>query len=222
MNPTQIKELAHELTDELLSFGVDRHAIERMIHRIVKEADHEEERTQPLRVVNLYAGPGTGKSTTAAALFAELKYRGYNTEMILEYAKDATWERRGPKVFQAQEYIFGKQHFRMARVVDEVDFVITDSPILLGLIYMPENFYLPTLKETIKEAYDRYENIDIFLKRNKPYNPSGRNQTSDEAKVIDGRIKTMLSDFEIPFVELDFGRENVDQIIEIMKQKEWI
>jgi len=33
-------------------------------------------------VVNLYGGPGTGKSTTAAATFAELKMAGINCELV--------------------------------------------------------------------------------------------------------------------------------------------
>lgn len=179
---------------------------------------------KPLRCVNLYAGPGTGKSTTCAALFAELKYRGYNTEMILEYAKDATWERRGPKVFEAQEYIFGKQHFRMARVADEVDFLVTDSPILLGNVYMPKNFYLPSLKHTIKEAYDRYENIDIFLDRatQKGYNPKGRNQTPEEAKQKDQEILEMLDNYKIQYIRLTFDRDNIDTIITEMLLQGWI
>ena len=39
-------------------------------------------------VVNLFGGPGTGKSTTMAHVFAELKWRGYDCEMSNEYAKE--------------------------------------------------------------------------------------------------------------------------------------
>lgn len=78
------------------------------------------------KVINLYGGPGTGKSTTAGALFAEMKFRGINCEYVQEYAKDKAWEfgtnHLGiPKVFQAQEYIFGKQHFRLRRCAQDVD-----------------------------------------------------------------------------------------------------
>ena len=43
-------------------------------------------------VINLFAGPGVGKSTTAARVFAELKLKGVNCEMALEFAKDKVWE----------------------------------------------------------------------------------------------------------------------------------
>ena len=45
-------------------------------------------------VVNLFAGPGSGKSTTCAGVFAKLKLAGVNCEMALEYAKDKVWEER--------------------------------------------------------------------------------------------------------------------------------
>jgi adenylate kinase family enzyme len=31
-----------------------------------------------MKVINLFAGPGAGKSTTAAALFSKMKWKGYN------------------------------------------------------------------------------------------------------------------------------------------------
>ncbi len=173
------------------------------------------------RIINLAAGPGTGKSSTCAALFAELKYRGYNTEMVLEYAKDAAWERRGHKVFQAQEYIFGKQHFRMSRVAEEVEFAITDSPLFLSVVYK-ELHYLPSLPLVIREAYDQYDNINVFLKRNKPYNPKGRLQNEEEARQKDIEILAVLDGWNVPYHVLDFGRENVDQIIAIMQEEGWI
>lgn len=174
------------------------------------------------KVVNFLAGPGTGKSTTAAALFAELKYRNINCEMILEYAKDAAWEKRGPKVFRAQEYIFGKQHFRMARVADEVPILVTDSPLVLGLVYMPKDFAMPSLGGLIVEAFDLYDNLNIFLRRNKPYNQSGRYQNEAEAKEKDQEIIDMLVREGIDYVTMDFGRENVEATISIMRRRGWI
>lgn len=171
------------------------------------------------RIVNFYGGPGTGKSTAAAALFAELKFRGVNCEYIQEYAKDAAWEKRGPKVFQAQEYIFGKQHFRFARVSEEVDVLVTDSPILLGLSYMPADFCLPALRDVIKQAYNNYDNIDIFLVRKKAYNPSGRLQTEDEAKSFDVKIKTLLEEHKIPFLTMDSCRATTLNVVERMQWK---
>lgn len=176
------------------------------------------------KIINLYAGPGTGKSTTCAALFAELKYMGVNTEMALEYAKDATWENRGDKFFRAQDYIFAKQHFRIQRVIEDVDFVVTDSPLLLSLIYMRGNdMYYRPFEDFILDTYNKYDNIDIFINRNKPYNPKGRRQSLDEAIGIDNRIRDLLGTITSDdYYTVDFGRHNVEQIINILKDKGWI
>ncbi len=178
------------------------------------------------RVINLYGGPGTGKSTTAGAMFAELKFRGINCEYIQEYAKDKAWEfgtnHLGvPKVFQAQEYIFGKQHFRMRRCAQDVDIIVTDCPLFLGLIYMPVDFPLPSLRSTIREAYDMYDNLDVFLIRNKPYNPLGRFQTEDKAKELDGDVVQMLNNQAVPYAVIESGRQAVTEIFKEMINRGW-
>jgi nicotinamide riboside kinase len=172
------------------------------------------------KVINLFGGPGTGKSTTAAAIFAELKFRGVNCEYVQEYAKDKAWEfgtnHLGvPKVFQAQEYIFGKQHFRIRRCAADVDVVITDCPLFLGLVYMPDDFPIPSLRMAIREAYDMYDNLNIFLVRNKPYNPKGRFQDEDRAKELDIDVKKMLDGQGVPYHVIPCGRESIQEIIDL-------
>lgn len=179
------------------------------------------------KVINLYGGPGTGKSTTAGAVFAELKYRGINTEYVQEYAKDKAWEfgtnHNGiPKVFQAQEYIFGKQHFRLRRCAQDVDIIVTDCPLFLGLIYMPDDFPIPSLRPAIREAYDMYDNLDVMLVRTKPYNTKGRFQTEDEAKGLDVSVGEMLQKQNVPFIVTPAGREAVAVIIEEMYERRWL
>lgn len=140
-------------------------------------------------ITNLYAGPGTGKSTTMAGLFAELKMRGVNCEMAPEYAKEKVWE-NSLGVFDNQAYVFAKQHHTIKRLIGKVDVVITDAPILLSLIYggyMPEHF-----KEFVRQEYHSMNNFDVFLKRSKPYNPAGRLQGEERAKEIDGEIQAIV------------------------------
>lgn len=178
------------------------------------------------KVINLYGGPGTGKSTTAAAVFANLKFHGVNCEYVQEYAKDKAWEfgknHAGvPKVFQAQEFIFGKQHFRLRRVASEVDVVITDCPILLGLIYMPEDFPIPSLRPAIREAYEMYDNLNIFLVRNKPYNPKGRFQDEDGAKALDNDVKNMLEAQKLEYHVVEAGIGSIDVIRGLMEKRGW-
>jgi nicotinamide riboside kinase len=175
------------------------------------------------KVINLYGGPGTGKSTTAAAMFAELKYRGINCEYIPEYAKDATWERRGDKIFAAQDYIFGKQRFRMEKISGQVPFLVCDSPILLSLVYIPPSFGLPSLRNVVLEAHNLYDNLDIFLLRNKPFEQAGRNQNEHEARILDHQIRAVLEEHvgKENFYILPFSRMNPKQILDLMFAKGW-
>ena len=55
--------------------------------------------------ISLFGGPGSGKSTTAARLFSELKERHYSVEHVSEYVKSWTYMNRKPKGFD-QVYIF--------------------------------------------------------------------------------------------------------------------
>lgn len=146
-----------------------------------------------MKIINLYGGPGSGKSSTAAGLFFQMKLAGYEVELVTEYAKDLVWSERN-KMFTEQDYIFAKQNHRLRRLVGKVDWVITDSPLLLGHFYMPDSFPgKEPFSQFVNAMFNSYDNINVFLERTKKYNPNGRNQTEDEAKVIDLRILDFLN-----------------------------
>ena len=69
-----------------------------------------------------------------AYIFSELKLAGVNAELVTEFAKDKVWE-DSKGVFKSQPYIFGKQNFRLERLREKVDVVVTDSPIFLSILY---------------------------------------------------------------------------------------
>jgi ABC-type oligopeptide transport system ATPase subunit len=163
-------------------------------------------------VVNLYGGPGSGKSTTAAGVFCLLKLHGVNAELITEFAKDLTWERRD-KTLKDQLYVFAKQHHKLWRAKDQVDVMITDSPLPLSLVYGDIDAKL------VMDTFNRFNNLNFFIGRGKKYNPAGRNQTEEESKILDGEIRDLLKTHNIPFTEVAgfYGGVNV---ITIMAMKE--
>lgn len=138
-------------------------------------------------VVNLYGGPGTGKSTNAARLFAMLKDLGIETELVTEYAKDVVWEET-IKLLEDQIWVFANQLRRIKRLQGKVDVVVTDSPLLLSCIYGTDY----KLKELVIQEYSEMNNLDVFLTRVKPYSENGRLQTEDEAKSLDAAIGGVL------------------------------
>lgn len=162
-------------------------------------------------VVNLFAGPGSGKSTTAAGVFFELKSRGINCELATEFAKDLVWEERH-KAINNQIYIFAKQHHRITRLLNEVDVIITDSPLLLTHVYDTQSNYL--LRNLATYEHNKLWTFNVFVKRQKEFNPKGRIQTYEEARKLDRTIANVLDDLEIPY-EVYFGNaEGKDKIVD--------
>lgn len=145
-------------------------------------------------VVNLFAGPGAGKSTLAAGLFYYLKKDGQEVELAHEYAKDLTWEKRH-NTLENQPYVFGKQWNRIYRLLGQVDIVITDSPIFLGVIYGGD-YWGESFTQNIVDIHNATNHVNFFISRTREYNPNGRNQTKEEALAIDELIRYELHQYD--------------------------
>ena len=165
-------------------------------------------------VVNLFAGPGAGKSTAAAYIFSQLKMKGINCELITEFAKDKTWE-KNYSALRCQEYVFGKQSYKMDRCRDQVDVIITDSPLPLGIFYNQNPVLGRHYESLVMDVFNTYDNLNFFINRKKPYNPVGRNQTEEEAKEIDDRIKTFCQEHDISYLIKDGTELGYIDIVDI-------
>lgn len=166
-------------------------------------------------VVNLFGGPGTGKSTTMSGLFAELKWRGINCEQSHEFAKEKVWE-DSTAVLEDQIYVFGKQAHNLHRLESKVDVIITDSPLLLSLVYGEHESN--EFKALVKEVHDRYDNLNIFLRRLKSYNPAGRLQTEMKARELDEKIEKMLIGTNTVFEYHDAAPETIVTVAQLVEQ----
>lgn len=154
-------------------------------------------------VVNLFGQPGAGKSTGAAYIFSQLKMLNINCELVTEFAKDKVWE-ESKEVFNNQAYIFGKQYFRISRLNNKVEVIITDSPIILSAFY--NDGKKPLGKEFDRltfKVYSSYDNLNVFLHRKKPYNPNGRFQTESESDKISDQLKKFLDLHFVDYIEQD-------------------
>jgi hypothetical protein len=163
-----------------------------------------------LTVINLFGGPCTGKSATAMSLSAKMKIEGYLVDYVPEVAKDMTWERRHHMLTE-QDYIFAKQHTRIRRLVGQVDYAVCDSPIILGLMYAPDDFPA-SFKPFVLDTFSSYNNINILLRRTVQYDPVGRNQTLEEAVEIDRDVEHFLLINNIPFSVLDVDEQIINNI----------
>ena len=151
-----------------------------------------------MKVINLLAGPGAGKSTIAAGLFYLMKNAGMNVELVTEYAKDLTWEGRFD-LMTDQLYILAKQNRRLQRLKGQVDFVVTDSPLLLSYHYVTPEFLPVHFKNLVIELWNSYDNRNILINRRKEYNSAGRSQTEAQAIEIDKKIEQMLCDLNLKY-----------------------
>ena len=144
-------------------------------------------------IVNMFGAPGAGKSTGAAYVFSKLKLAGINAELVTEFAKDKVWE-GNQAVFQNQAYIFGKQYFRISRLQDKVDVVITDSPILLSSFYNKDKLLNKELDTLVTKVFESYQNFNVYINRVKTYNPAGRFQTEAESDKLAMDLEKFLTD----------------------------
>lgn len=165
-----------------------------------------------MKVINLFAGPGSGKSTTAAGIFYLMKSRyGINCEYVSEYAKLLAWENQKEKLSD-QLYITAKQNRGLERLIGKVEYAISDSPLLLGIHYAT-NYKLESFEKLVVELFNSYDNINFFINRKKKYNPAGRFQTEEQAIEIDYKIKELLWYLDIPFIEIDGDTNAAEKIV---------
>lgn len=163
-------------------------------------------------IVNLFGAPGAGKSTGAAYIFSKLKMAGINAELVTEFVKDKVWE-ESKAVFQNQAYIFGKQYFRISRLQDKVDVVITDSPILLSSFYNNDEVLGKELDALISKVFDSYQNYNVFINRVKEYNPAGRFQTEKESDTLSIDLINFLNEHGIACRHYDGSIEGYDTLV---------
>ena len=164
-------------------------------------------------VVNLFAGPGAGKSYNALFVAGRLKKAGYCTELAEEWIKDKVYE-KAPYPFTDQIYTFAKQRKKiMMRLGDKnIQFIVTDSPILLSAIYMKEPDIL--FEKLILREFNKMNSINFFIERSdkRAYEQSGRLHDVLQARKIDAAIKDYLDNNEVPYLSV-LSDENSDQVI---------
>jgi hypothetical protein len=143
-------------------------------------------------VINLIGGSGIGKSTVAAELYVALKKRKLKVELVREVAKDWAWANRTIEAFD-QLAITGEQMNKESLLFGKVDYIITDSPVILSGFYFEHNHNQTFMNKAICDYYDFSSGCGVYfdnyvLNRTNEFDQNGRFETEEEALFIDKKI----------------------------------
>jgi hypothetical protein len=173
-------------------------------------------------VINLFGGAGIGKSTLAAELFVRLKQRGVSCELVSEYVKGWAWEGKSVGPFD-QVYLLAKQMKAETRLYGKVDYVVTDSPLLLCGVYekyygQPVEAAEPAARAIVEAAQaNGVKYVNFVLSRDFDYQTEGRYETEVQARDIDKYIQVFLDFHRLEYTTLT-GGESSDKAAAILEE----
>jgi tRNA uridine 5-carbamoylmethylation protein Kti12 len=166
--------------------------------------------------INIFGAPGSGKSTMRSRLFYELKKQQLKVEEVVEYAKELTYGEDGVKLSD-QILMFGRQRHPHFVLDKKVDYVITDSPFIMGFTYVDDAVeYKDELKALMLKVHNSYRTLNIFINRNHEYQEFGRNQTAEQSDEKALEIKALLDECGIEFYEFKSGEETIQNSLTII------
>jgi len=173
-----------------------------------------------IRRINIFGGPGCGKSTASAFVFSNLKSGGYEVELVDEHVKSWAYENRKINSFD-QSYLFARQMRKEFLVLNNSNnCIITDSPIIMSVCYAMRYGFKKwgCLQEIATEFESEYPSINIFLKReNCKYEQEGRYENFEEAVFMDETIIDYLSKINLDVHAFKF--DDHKNIIDFVKGK---
>jgi len=169
--------------------------------------------------INIFGAPGSGKSTMRSRLFYELKKNGYKVEEVVEYAKELVYGEDNVKL-NDQTLVLSRQHHPHQVLDKKVDYIVTDSPFIMGMLYLKEECdFNSEIKNLAKAMHNSYNTLNIFLTRDHEYQTFGRYQTEKESDRKGEEIKTFMIDNNIDFIELKSGKKFIKKVLSIIKGK---
>ena len=151
-------------------------------------------------IINAFGGPGVGKTTCCWEIASELKKRGIVTEYVSEYAKELVYQENWELLDSSEEHqriILAEQKRRLDVPLGKVNCIVTDSPLLLSIIYSknPSDEF----KKFVYETYSAYNNFNMVVLRDKKqaFEQTGRMQNLEESIQKDKEIRALLDGYNL-------------------------
>lgn len=177
-------------------------------------------------IINLYGGPGAGKSTSSAYLYYLLKCQQENVELVREYVKNWAWENRPFGVYD-ELYFLGKQVRHESMLFGKVKYIVTDAPVYMTAYYANLYCSLGFAQGVEKAAYafyqqakdDGHNHVHVYLKRHRPYQAEGRYQNEQEALAVDDGVLKMLDRLDVPVIHATPEEEDLKRVLEQIRKE---
>jgi hypothetical protein len=153
--------------------------------------------------INLFCGPGGGKSTTAHWLTGRLKEAGRSVEYVGEWIKEWAYARKVVGEWDQFRVFAEQMELERKWLRNGVADVVTDSPMVMQVAYMRrDGCSFADACADICRAYEaKHPSFNLFLDRSGvPYASAGRWEQPDQAAALDRLIRAELDDSDIPYL----------------------
>lgn len=190
---------------------------------------------RPTVVVSIFGGPGSGKTTAALDITARLKKLGFLADFAPEYAKEVVWDTKAPLAtpqqrakaqellnggLQTQRVFFAQQVARVNRCLGQCDFVITDSPGLIGMVCLRPPFDAQGRDALYREMladFASHQNFVMAMRRGEAYEAQGRIESPKRALAMDRATVELLDGLGEPW--RTYGHEELGQAVSDIQRR---
>jgi len=176
------------------------------------------------KIINLFGGPGIGKSSISAGLTYELKKNHVSCDNPYEFPKLLAWDENHSAI-RDQLFVLANQHRGIVKSYGKVDYIILDSPIILSLTYKnyyktdqyPATLYGETFDKLLLEIHNQYDNVNIVLERGEGvHNNNERYQDLKQSIELDKVIEETLKLHELPYHKIKVDDDTLTNILNLI------
>lgn len=165
-------------------------------------------------VINAFGGPGAGKTTACLHIASELKKRGFVAEYVPEYAKELVWDKNFKMLDGSEEHqkmILAEQKKRLDRLMGQVDFIVTDAPVLLNSVYLDSD-NKGSYDKALIELFNSYDNFNLEIVRDVgSFEQEGRIHNLEQSQKADNDIRHLLNQNGIYYGT--YSHDSLDKIV---------
>ena len=176
-----------------------------------------------MKVINLFAGPGTGKTTLCYELLAAMKKQGLRVEHVRDIPREEvyweSWRELDDHLIQLAKI---QSAINMHR--PHCDYLVVESPVLMRLAYLPTvNERQPmngekAISQLALALHQQEDNLDVLLVRNPEFGYDQRGRDQNEAQALErSRITEDIVARHAPsHLRVMAGKDGIDSILQAL------